>query len=593
MGPARAALDALPRAPLPRRRRAAAHASATRASSRSSRSSCAGGSGRTRRSRTRRRRYLPGGRRPARRRHRVVPARRPAAEVRPRLDGRLARAALAVPRPPRRRARALRCRASSRRARSRSSRRSPPTCRPRSPRAARPASACRSTAGSARSCGRSRTTCCSAATDRGLFRRAELERLLARARRRPRRPRPPALVPVHARALAAHVRRRRRGRRSPPREPPTRLRARRRGAARCRASACSLHERGGISRRTWRRSDASRACFVDTGTFGFIPGEPSANTQPLYAWFLIPIYWVAGRHWWSVGARADRSSRSRRRSSSTRSAAASLSPRLGLDRGGDRDPPAVPRLARRPRATARSSTSCSARRCSARARRRRPPDALAGRRARCSSRGLAILSNTRLLAAAARARRVPALAAGSAGSRPSLVPVLAGRRRSRRGWCATRSQVGCFAITTDARALWKANNLEHLRHARRRRAGSTTCPSSPSAAVTGRDAGRRPARASAGTEVQHVDECAQQRLLRAPRAWQFWEHHPGAKVKLMAQATRLLWSPSVIERRRAGPTRRRVDHAAHARRAALHDPALPARHRRPLLRARRRSACSR
>src|SRR5207302_4924261 len=40
---------------------------------------------------------------------------------------------------------------------------------------------------------------------------------------------------------------------------------------------------------------------VHSGTFGFVPGEPSAWTQPLYAWFLIPIYWIFGRAWWSVG----------------------------------------------------------------------------------------------------------------------------------------------------------------------------------------------------------------------------------------------------------------------------------------------------
>ena len=37
------------------------------------------------------------------------------------------------------------------------------------------------------------------------------------------------------------------------------------------------------------------------GTFGFIPGEPSAYTQPLYGFFLVPIYWIFGRTWWSVG----------------------------------------------------------------------------------------------------------------------------------------------------------------------------------------------------------------------------------------------------------------------------------------------------
>ena len=41
--------------------------------------------------------------------------------------------------------------------------------------------------------------------------------------------------------------------------------------------------------------------FVDHGTFGFVPGAPSAYTQPLYAWFLIPIYWIFGAKWWSIG----------------------------------------------------------------------------------------------------------------------------------------------------------------------------------------------------------------------------------------------------------------------------------------------------
>src|SRR5260370_24324854 len=41
--------------------------------------------------------------------------------------------------------------------------------------------------------------------------------------------------------------------------------------------------------------------YLKTGTFGYVPGEPSASTQPLYGWFLIAVYWIAGRHWWSVG----------------------------------------------------------------------------------------------------------------------------------------------------------------------------------------------------------------------------------------------------------------------------------------------------
>ncbi|HZR95198.1 MAG TPA: glycosyltransferase family 39 protein, partial [Gaiellaceae bacterium] len=62
-----------------------------------------------------------------------------------------------------------------------------------------------------------------------------------------------------------------------------------------------LHERASITTSFTEKSDTIARMFVDHGTFGFVPGAPSAYTQPLYAWFLIPIYWVAGANWWSVG----------------------------------------------------------------------------------------------------------------------------------------------------------------------------------------------------------------------------------------------------------------------------------------------------
>src|SRR5439155_24781967 len=65
--------------------------------------------------------------------------------------------------------------------------------------------------------------------------------------------------------------------------------------------AVLLYERGSIlSAFTEKSGDFARR-FVDTGTFGLVPGQPSAWTQPLYGFFLIPIYWIFGRHWWSVG----------------------------------------------------------------------------------------------------------------------------------------------------------------------------------------------------------------------------------------------------------------------------------------------------
>ena len=62
-----------------------------------------------------------------------------------------------------------------------------------------------------------------------------------------------------------------------------------------------LHERDTILGANTEKSDIFAQTFVAHGTFGFIPGEPSAYTQPLYGWFLIPVYWIFGRTWWSVG----------------------------------------------------------------------------------------------------------------------------------------------------------------------------------------------------------------------------------------------------------------------------------------------------
>src|SRR5439155_17001801 len=49
------------------------------------------------------------------------------------------------------------------------------------------------------------------------------------------------------------------------------------------------------------KGDDFARTFLATGTYGFIPGHPSAYTQPLYGWFLIPLYWIFGHHWEVVG----------------------------------------------------------------------------------------------------------------------------------------------------------------------------------------------------------------------------------------------------------------------------------------------------
>jgi len=52
-----------------------------------------------------------------------------------------------------------------------------------------------------------------------------------------------------------------------------------------------------------------------------------------------------------------------------------------------------------------------------------------------------------------------------------------------------------------------------------------------------------------------VPECAQQAHYEH-LVFQYWKHHPGAKVKLAAQATRMLWSPTVGVESASGGTLR-------------------------------------
>src|SRR4051794_35626870 len=60
-------------------------------------------------------------------------------------------------------------------------------------------------------------------------------------------------------------------------------------------------ERGDILTAFTDKSDDFARTFLDSGTYGFVAGHPSAYTQPLYGFFFVPIYWVFGRHWEVVG----------------------------------------------------------------------------------------------------------------------------------------------------------------------------------------------------------------------------------------------------------------------------------------------------
>jgi Dolichyl-phosphate-mannose-protein mannosyltransferase len=60
-------------------------------------------------------------------------------------------------------------------------------------------------------------------------------------------------------------------------------------------------ERSDILAEFTEKSDDFATTLVASGTFGFIPGEPSAYTQPLYGFFLAALYWPFGRSWLVVG----------------------------------------------------------------------------------------------------------------------------------------------------------------------------------------------------------------------------------------------------------------------------------------------------
>jgi 4-amino-4-deoxy-L-arabinose transferase-like glycosyltransferase len=315
--------------------------------------------------------------------------------------------------------------------------------------------------------------------------------------------------------------------------------------------ALLLHERGSILADVEKSGFVARV-FLDSGTFGYVPGEPSAYTQPLYGWFLIAVYWIAGTHWWSLGpaqilvaiATALVVYETGRRFLSPRigllgALIATLHPYLGWhDIHGNREI-----LDQLLGAAMFGLTLLAAERHGWR---------VAAALGFVS--GVAMLSNARLallplVLAAYLLWRHAGWAAAVA------VPVLAAVAIS--PWVIrNKVEVGCFAVTTDARALWKANNLgtyETLRSG----GWIDNVPDIPERQVTPiPDRWVNPQEAGViyqqtGRKI-HVDECAQQAHYEH-LVIEFWKHHPGAKAKLAAQATWMMWNPQV--QRDAGPDR--------------------------------------
>lgn len=297
-------------------------------------------------------------------------------------------------------------------------------------------------------------------------------------------------------------------------------------------------ERGTILAELVEKSDRFAQTLVESGTFGFLPGRPSGYTQPLYAWFLAGLYEVFERHWLVVGiaqiavaaVTAVIVLEIGRRVASLgvgvlAATLATLHPFLvwhdvHLNRGIlDGLLAAALALLALVVATRRGAVLALG------------LGAVAG---------LAILGNARLAL-------LPLVLAGFVAwplrpPRRSLVlvgAVLAGAVLVVTPWVArNEARIGCPAITTDTRALWKANNV-HTRGILDRGGWIDGVPEPPGGPPWPELAADLTV---AGTPTE-VDECAQQRYYRE-LVFDFWREHPGEKARLAVQAVRMLWSPT-------------------------------------------------
>jgi hypothetical protein len=302
--------------------------------------------------------------------------------------------------------------------------------------------------------------------------------------------------------------------------------------------AVLLAERGDILSELVEKSDRFARTLVASGTFGFLPGRPSGYTQPLYAWFLAGLYQVFERQWLVVGI--------------AHLVLAALTALLVLEIGrrvaslevgvvGATIATLHPFLVWHDMHLNREILdglllAVVALLALVVAERRSVLLALAlGVVA-----GLAILGNARLallplvLAAfVAWPFRPPGralLAAGAVvlGAAAVVTPWMGRNERS----------VGCFVLTTDTRALWKANN-ENTYETLDRGGWIDDVPEPPNGPPWPELAADR---TLAGIPTE-VDECAQQRYYRE-LVFDFWREEPGEKARLSAQAVRMLWSPT-------------------------------------------------
>jgi 4-amino-4-deoxy-L-arabinose transferase-like glycosyltransferase len=303
-----------------------------------------------------------------------------------------------------------------------------------------------------------------------------------------------------------------------------------------------LYERGNILAAFVDKSDTFARTYVSSGTFGFLPHHPSAYTQPLYGFFLVPLYWAFGRHWEIVGVAQT---------------AVAVGTALLVYEIGRRVVSSWAGIVAAVLATVHpylvwhdvhlnreilDQFVAAAIVLLALVVAKRPTIrvcVLLG-----IAFGLAILGNVRL---AALPLVVAVFVLWQAGwNRRALVGVaisLAVGAVVVAPWVVrNRVSVGCFAVTTDARALWKANNVNTygtLMHG----GWIDDVPPYPGAPPTPQDAADR---FVATGKYTPVNECAQMRFF-SHKVHAFWLHHPGEKAKLALLAGQMEWQPSVVE----------------------------------------------
>jgi 4-amino-4-deoxy-L-arabinose transferase-like glycosyltransferase len=303
--------------------------------------------------------------------------------------------------------------------------------------------------------------------------------------------------------------------------------------------AVLAYERGDILRSFTEKSDDFARVLVSSGTYGFVPGIPSAYTQPLYGWFLAGLYWMIERHWLVVGL-AQIAVAAGTALVVLWTGRRFLSPRAGLLAAlvSTLHPYLVWHDVHVNREILDQPIGAAAFVLTLLAAERGAVWLGAGLGVVL---GLGILGNTRLTALPLfLALYLLWSRAGAATVAAVLVLCIA----TVTPWVVrNKVQVGCYTLTTDGRALWKANNLNT--YSTLARGGwIDDVPPLPGAPKLTPEF-TRDIYQQTGRKIR-LDECAQMRLYQHATT-RFWKRHPGEKLRLMGQATRMLWDPRPIK----------------------------------------------